>query len=422
MEYDEGVAIVSQFKEKYPYSANSPHIHGIQVAEHKGVPVIQLLLYPEIDASILDSEERGDDTFEYTFGDQSKTISTEIVSRAVPRAHALAGSSARGAGMNGIGTAGWNIYFFQYNAYVCLSNWHVLCGQGNNTPLGTGVEIDGLPIATLYTFKELRDQPGNNIWDYAIARYGSHEDCEGRYRLCGDSVEHPYPKSLGKRASIDSTTYRKVGNRSPVCREGNLIAFGDRSIMYNDGVVRLFTGQLIFTKMSDPGDSGSVFVNTNDNTVVGLCFAGNSEESLANPLFKLGWGFTGSVIRTNGVDIPMLSGSPFLSFGDDSASIGSTGFDSAGQLQSFPVNFEPPPSIPVGKLYLGTAIEREWNWQQGFRGPNGELRRWIHEIPPVSPSGNSYVLVGSQKHWISSPNNSSGGALEYTDNYYMVFG
>ena len=52
---------------------------------------------------------------------------------------------------------------------------------------------------------------------------------------------------------------------------------------YGEGNYIHFGGQLIYSKMSDPGDSGSVSVRDYDKTVTGLVFAGNDESTIANP-------------------------------------------------------------------------------------------------------------------------------------------
>jgi len=217
------------------------------------------------------------------------------------------GDTAWGETLPGQGTVGWS--FVLNRVVVALSNWHVFCPNGNDTPLGWNLFLNNNLEATLSAFQALSKV--GNIWDYALGQYINASDALAEMRPCDDGSQEPYPMALSKGVVVgDGATYHKVGAREPICRTGTLNGVGSISVDYkSEGGVRVFDNQLIFSKMSDPGDSGSVIVRESDNTVTGLIFAGNDGETDANPIFQAGWSYMGTLrLSPNGPDLPCFAG------------------------------------------------------------------------------------------------------------------
>ena len=200
-------------------------------------------------------------------------------------------------------------HFFFRGALVALSNWHVFCSKGNDTQFGHRIKLKNRNIASLYGYYDIYPNR-SNLWDLALAHYDTHGDAISEVRLCEDGHQYKYPMKLGEHVRLGrDKTFWKAGARTPICRKGHLIAVGSRVVKYpNCGWKVLFEDQLVFSKMTDPGDSGSIIVGLDDNLIYGLNFAGNEFETIANPLFKIGWKYDGIRALDNGINIPMYSG------------------------------------------------------------------------------------------------------------------
>jgi hypothetical protein len=72
-------------------------------------------------------------------------------------------------------------------------------------------------------------------------------------------------------------------------------------------VIRRFSDQLFFSKMTDPGDSGAVITEGRSNTVVGLNFAGDNLVSVANPLYQKSWSYIGTRALSAEFEVPVFS-------------------------------------------------------------------------------------------------------------------
>ncbi|MCK9223306.1 MAG: S1 family peptidase [Limnochordia bacterium] len=55
-------------------------------------------------------------------------------------------------------------------------------------------------------------------------------------------------------------------------------------VYFDEGQAAIFDKQLVFTSMSEPGDSGSLILEKGTNRAVGLLFAGSSDVTIANPI------------------------------------------------------------------------------------------------------------------------------------------
>lgn len=252
-------------------------------------------------------------------GAEFKVQNVLVVEDDIPTAHTgqvLGGSQARGVGLAGWGTLGWSIVLDGFP--IGVSNWHVLCVKGNATQRGDQVEIITSAgryevVGGVYDFDEIYNAKAN-LWDFALVKYDSLNIPIDKMRVCDDGVQRAYPMRLGLPENINGQdTYWKVGARQPTCGGGKLLYVGSSRVDYGDGFKAIFTEQLIFEKLSDHGDSGSVVVHGKSETVVGLIFAGGRQAdgvaiSIANPLYRKGWHFRGTVSLDSGKSsIPVFS-------------------------------------------------------------------------------------------------------------------
>jgi len=322
MEFNECAAILEEFEARYPHVLSSRNAHGIQIAIVNDKLIIQLLVTAKMDVDSLRNEEVMPESFSYGLGGQENILETQVLESSIPRAISGVGYPAHGAGIFAFGTIGWNILL--NNELICISNWHIFCGAGNDTEIGSNICISStgsvlphkfMPEAELFAFQKLFPASTNivNSWDCALGRYLRGSDFIANLRSCSkDGDVYPYPQRLSENVSLRTgEEYRKVGAASPICRTGQLQAIGNRYINYNVNNATVpynFKNQLIFSCMSTSGDSGSTVVRASDNTVTGLIFAGDDSYTIANPMFNVGWEYQGTTIQPNGMEAPMFTG------------------------------------------------------------------------------------------------------------------
>jgi hypothetical protein len=237
-----------------------------------------------------------------------------VLEEDVPIAHAgtvEAGAGAYGAGLAGTGTLGWS--FVLDGKVVAVSNWHVLCPAGNATKIDTAAfarTSNGYyeRVGALYEFEHV-DDLAMNRWDFALLKYDDAAIPLAQMRQCADNSRYPYPTRLGFSEDLTpGAAVWKAGNRAPICREGAFQFVGSTKVNYS-GKLIWFTDQLFFSKMSDPGDSGSIIVDKKTVKVLGLNFAGSEKWTIANPLYRKGWIPAGS-LRVGHVDFPAFTAAP----------------------------------------------------------------------------------------------------------------
>jgi hypothetical protein len=412
MTYEECVSIIEQFRQQHPFVLMSSNVHGLIVNVVDGQPVLQLRVKSKVDKSQISKEEVMVSSFDYRFQDTDKSIRAEVIETDIPQAlktetqaeessrgFVPAGSSAKGIDLQGWGTAGWSIIL--KGVPVCVSNWHVLCGLGNDTPLGRRIILNNYNVASLYTYQPVY-AGAKNLWDYALARYDNGSDALAEMVPCENGNVYIYPQNLSKNVAIgDGQPYHKVGIRSPICRTGTLNAVGDVDVEYSNGQIISFSSQLLFSKMADRGDSGAVIVRDSDNTVTGLNFAGSSTYTMANPLFKNDWHYRGSIKFENGKDIPM--------FDDFSSSLVTTPdlahFDLDRPTGSN-LSVRELPNLDAGRLFLREAVLGRKHVQLQ------EVVWWIVPIPaPIRPN----VPVESYEY-------KTLGKGDHTETFYLCFG
>ncbi len=178
---------------------------------------------------------------------------------------------------NDFGTLGAAFKIKNNNNVFILSNWHVMSGPsgviGDNilqpSPHDGGTNPSDT-IAKLY-WRGL-----NQHIDAAIARAISPNNILKRHTKCfgplGNLQTAQINMKVKKCGRSTRQTFGKVVSTN---------ASGWVSGNYPNGKF-FFTNQIMTSKMSTDGDSGSLLVNQSNNNVVGLLFADNPTYSIAN--------------------------------------------------------------------------------------------------------------------------------------------
>ena len=145
----------------------------------------------------------------------------------------------------------------------------------------------------------------NETYDYALARYRTDTDCESAYRACADGSVRGYVSDFAASLSVNELHF-KVGLTTG-CTTGNLLGVGSTTA---GGITR--RGQLLFQRMTQPGDSGSIVVHEKSNRLVGLHFAGfdhptdpSLSRSYSNPIYLAGFRLIGHYEFLNGARVPI---------------------------------------------------------------------------------------------------------------------
>jgi len=433
--FEESTALLGQFKAAQPAILTRSEVHGIQVTYSNDKAVLTVLTYEETGKKRLRAALPS--TFTYQFEGRDTSIAVEVTTAAIARAQTgvvcQPGDPASGDPSAYYGTLGWNLYL--NDVLVFLSCWHVLCALGNDTPVCWNITIQDSLEAKLYTYQNVYSS--GNVWDYALGKYIQPVDAAGTMRLCENGEQLPHPGMLSPPNSVhvgDGQLYYKVGARPPICRTGALIGIGDFDVKYDDGAVRSFNSQLIFTKMSDPGDSGSVAVRRVDTSVTGLIFAGSDQYTLANPIFLVGWQRTGSIRFNGGVDIPMFRGNVTPNIGPGmikhaqaSPPMSYTAATLEGRSTQLSADIPSDiPSFSAGKLFLGEALQYVWGRPSGSPlGPGapgpGAVVRWNPPAPlPIRPDI-SVDTIWYRREGVSNNFSDPRGPPSYID-HFLCFG
>ncbi|HEV8378167.1 MAG TPA: hypothetical protein VGP99_04905, partial [Tepidisphaeraceae bacterium] len=122
----------------------------------------------------------------------------------------------------------------------------------------------------------------------------------------GNQNAYPYPMNLSINPTA-SSSYRKVGAATPICQRGYLNGFGTSATQYSNGKIAYFNGQLLMTAMANEGDSGAALVRESDNTVAGILYSGDTQESVACPLFAAPLTYVGPFVLGSGQVIPAFT-------------------------------------------------------------------------------------------------------------------
>ena len=308
MTYDECMAIMKQYRARFPLTMQQPGVHGMRVglATPDANEITLQILALDDGCAQLPKE------FDYSFGDAKSTVPMQVrvadysqFESLTERCKVRGGDSMRHKQGSVTGTAGWNVYFRQQDKVVAVGNWHILCPQGNETPIGSDVYLGGQRRADLHAYKKVYGGGYINTWDYALAAYQDPSDACTSMRYC---TEHGYPQRLTPRSKVRiGDMHYKVGFGSK-CTEGKLLNVSWDVVADFHGLGKfLFDGQLQFERMTEKGDSGSVVVRKDGNTVTGLHIAGGDGHSTSNPFFEIGWQYRGSILLSaDGPQLPMF--------------------------------------------------------------------------------------------------------------------
>lgn len=185
----------------------------------------------------------------------------------------------------GAGTFGAVVYDKQDGKPLILSNNHVLANasltndrkaQLGDTILQPGAhDGNSRELGKLAKFAALNPYPKVNIVDCALAEPLNAKDIKpdiieiGKVEGLADAVIGMKVKKSGRTTGLTTGEVRAV--------EATI------KVNYGMGTTLLFENQIITTKMSEPGDSGSLVVDMN-NKAVGLLFAGSDQSTIINPI------------------------------------------------------------------------------------------------------------------------------------------
>lgn len=171
--------------------------------------------------------------------------------------------------------------------YFILSNNHVLAGENTltlNTPIIQPGRLDGgvYPNDTIATlakyipivFETTRVSSINYV-DCALAKIISKDKIKSLIALCG------YVKGISK--PLINLPVKKIGRTTDLTTGLIKSTNATVRVIYSGGKTALFKNQIICTRMSMAGDSGSLLLN-NSNYAIGLLFAGSNSTTIFNPI------------------------------------------------------------------------------------------------------------------------------------------
>lgn len=324
--YDEAILILRFFKEKYFWIPRSPGVNSLIVTEDSSGPQL------EVGVENMDRSLGLPSRFTVSTTDAHYDVGIKITQRyqawplgALPSRTTKAkqltspeaaplrpGQSARGDGASGTGTAGWFFYRESLDDrgrtrldLVCISNWHVFCTRGNASQRGVQrCIIKGADISVLHDYEDIGSY---NRYDVAYAKIddANIEDIDGHMTLCADGTEFTYPSDWTSAGHVRiGANVHKVGLRTG-CTHGTLRAIGDLEVTG----IGYFDGQLLFeTDYLDHGDSGSITILDDDDSVMGLNFAGSDSGTWANPIYQSGLVPVGWRRTRSGLALPVFTG------------------------------------------------------------------------------------------------------------------
>lgn len=415
--------ILKQFLATYP-SLNAVDYTRISVlADEKDTITIEIGYDKEGGDLILQNIHSilgGNNFFPIQFLNKQLDIKIDVVAGEPIVAHQTtdpipAGISTRPDGSAMGGTYGWGLFI---DDRLCgISNWHVWCFKGNNTPLGNRIFFNEQNIGSLIHFEPV-NSGGINNWDIAFAAFDNHNQFINNYRQTQNSSKPPYPYRI-EFAPNTGGRYYKIGNREPIYREGFLRGVGNVKVKHDNIHIR-YNEQLIFSKMSDPGDSGAVIVNKNTNEILGLNTASDDKITCANPLNVYGLYYRGMRQVTGSIMAPVYTlihnkpkANPFLNVVQDT----DTAFDLSSKLFIENIN---DPTVPIPPIPNGLGgVKKEVNCYKldyikdklGIGKISGTFGEWVR----VSFNRSSYTgwinTNDASNIWLDQPYIEYGGNI-----------
>lgn len=183
------------------------------------------------------------------------------------------------------GTFGALVYDQKSSQPLILSNNHVLANTSMMSNARASINdlitqpagIDGSneAIGYLARYAALNVYPNPNCVDCAVAKPVSAAAVSPEILEIG--------KVTGVTEAASGMTVKKSG-RTTGLTIGKIRAINSTvKVNYGEGRILLFEKQIIASKMSEPGDSGSLVVD-HRNRAVGLLFAGSNQSTIINPI------------------------------------------------------------------------------------------------------------------------------------------
>lgn len=203
----------------------------------------------------------------------------------------LVGGISIGSPHSSFGTLGALVWDNTDGSVCILSNWHVLAGHSHSEP--------GAPCLQPGPFD--RGRPSDAVahlkrWSFDSQTDAAIAELNGSRHYCAGEI-------LGLPRPIFGTANPYLGMRllksgRSTGSNGGFIdgLYFSSAIDYGNGVVQIFEDQIHIapinpeTRISEPGDSGAVWVSEDTGEAVGLHFAGDllrsafGEYALANPM------------------------------------------------------------------------------------------------------------------------------------------
>jgi len=138
-----------------------------------------------------------------------------------------------------------------------------------------GIDGSNEAIGYLARYAALNVSPNPNCVDCAVAKPVSAAAVSPEILKIG--------KVKGVTEAASGMTVKKSG-RTTGLTIGKIRAINSTvKVNYGEGRILLFEKQIIASKMSEPGDSGSLVVD-HRNRAVGLLFAGSNQSTIINPI------------------------------------------------------------------------------------------------------------------------------------------
>jgi hypothetical protein len=166
--------------------------------------------------------------------------------------------------------------------------------------------------------------------------------------------------------------------------------------------------------MTDPGDSGALIISSEDDGALGLNFAGGTETTIANPLYKIEWNHVGSRRFLDGRELPM-----FETVDVPHRAVSTAGSErrlTPSLLADAPLRplGGPLPSFVYGKAFLGT-VRGYWSFRD---------RTFSHDAPPppATPGVTSVDVIPGGPIPDMNPNFGTSNSYDGLHMYFLCFG
>lgn len=207
------------------------------------------------------------------------------------------------------GTLGW--FFWLDGRPFGVGSYHVFCADGDHTLPGSicvyrrdarGRDFDRR-IGRLWHYD--RAATRTRLYDCALILIDDPSSLSGAYRRIA-GISRPYPLKLGSDDVImQDQRFYVVGasSRAADVRDTLFRGVGSARFATPPAGETMLHEQLFFDARTANGDSGAVVVHAASNAVVGLVAGGGGAHTIASPLYRKPWRFSG-ITSAFGVILP----------------------------------------------------------------------------------------------------------------------